>query len=168
MDAPVQQPKLTSFARRCLVMQGFGALSNAELRLVSGALRFTPAVCAILVILGLALRSPTLLLVLAAMGWLGAAFARGNPVDWSYSLVVRPLFGGAKLPPNPSQRRFACGIGGTLAAGAGAAFLVGLNGLAYVLGGFVVAASLLVALTHWCLASWMYGLMFGKPKSAGA
>ena len=114
--------------------------------------------------MGLVWQWPVLLFVLAAIGWIGAAFARGNPVDWAYNVLMRPLIGGAVLPPNPPGRRFSCAIGGTLAVGAAIAFLGGLNVVAYVVGGFVVAANLTVATTHWCLASWIYGLIFQRGK----
>lgn len=72
MDDPLASP-VRPFTRRCLIEQGFGAMSDAELRRLEGPLRFTPAVCAGLVLLGLAWRSPLLLLVLGGMGWLAAA-----------------------------------------------------------------------------------------------
>lgn len=152
-----------SFTRHCIHMQGFTALSDEEIRHLNMALRFTPAVCSALIIMGLVWQSPTLLFVLAAIGLFSAAFSRGNVVDWFYNGVIRPLVRSAALPPNPPQRRFACGVGGAFAAGAALAFLGGLPLLAYIFGGFVVVASLVVASTHFCLASWMYGLMFGKP-----
>ncbi|MFQ5798217.1 MAG: DUF4395 domain-containing protein [Bacteroidota bacterium] len=155
-----------SFTRSCIHAQGFSAFSDEEIVRLNLALRFTPAVCSVLMIVGLAWQLPVLLFVLAAIGWIGAAFARGNPLDWLYNVLVQPLIGGAVLPPNPPGRRFSCAIGGTLAAGAALAFLGGLNALAYILGGFVVAASLTVATTHWCLGSWIYGLMFGKRKGS--
>ncbi len=157
-----------SFTLSCIRAQGFTALSDEEIDRLNLALRFTPPVCSALMIVGLVWQLPVLLFVQAVMGWMGAAFARGNPVDWLYNVVVRPLIGGAMLPANPPGRRFSCAIGGTLAAGAGLAFLGGLNTLAYVLGGFVVAASLTVATTHWCLASWIYGLIFQRGKGGGA
>lgn len=155
-----------SFTQSCVRAQGFTELSDQEIHRLNLALRFTPAVCSALMIVGLVWQLPVLLFVLAAFGWMGAAFTRGNPVDWLYNVVVRSLIGGAALPPNPPGRRFSCAIGGTFAAGAAVAFLGGLNTLAYVLGGFVVAASLAVATTHWCLGSWIYNLIFAKQKSS--
>ncbi len=156
--------KLTvgSFAQSCIRAQGFTTLSDQEIQRLNLALRFTPAVRSALMIVGLVWQLPVLLFVLAAIGSMGAAFARGNPLDWFYNAVVQPRRGGAVLPPNPPGRRFSCAIGATFAWGAALASLVGVNALAYVLGGFVVAASLTVSTTHWCFGSWIYNLIYPK------
>ncbi len=161
----IDKSTVSSFTRSCIRAQGFTGLSDEEIRHLNVALRFTPAACSTLVIVGLVWQLPVLLFVLAAIGSMGAAFARGNPLDWLYNVVVQPLIGGAVLPPNPPGRRFSCAIGATFAAGAALAFLGGVNALAYVLGGFVVAASLTVSTTHWCLGSWIYNLIFAKQNS---
>jgi hypothetical protein len=152
------------FTRSCLAVQGFGGLNESQLAELKGPLRIGPAVCSSLMILGLAFNSLAILVALAAIGWLSAAFARGNPVDWVYNTVLRRLFGGAPLPPNPPQRRFSCGIAGTFAAATALAFATGLPTLAYILGGFMVLASFTAATTHLCLGGWIYNQLFGKTE----
>ena len=159
---------VNSFTRSCIYQQGFTGLDDEQIRSLNTALRFTPAVCMLLMIIGLVVQSSVLLFLLAAIGWSAAAFPKGHIFDRFYNGVIRPLVKTAVLPPNPAPRRFACGLGGTFAAGAAISFLTGLPWLAYVLGGFMVAASFTVATTHWCIASWVYELVVGKPESASA
>lgn len=167
MEASVKST-VNSFTRSCLYQQGFSSLNDVELRRLNLPLRFTPAICSILVIVGLIFQSPALLFVLAGVGLLSAAFPRGNVIDRFYNLIISRLVGSAPLPPNTPQRRFACGIGATFAAAAGFSFLAGLPGLAYIFGGFMIAASLTVTTTQWCLGSWLYNLIFGKTKTTSA
>jgi hypothetical protein len=55
--------KLGAFTKDNLNKQGFGSLDDEEKSRYARPLRFTPAVAAILIVVGLALRSPV---------WLGA------------------------------------------------------------------------------------------------
>lgn len=161
METSIER-KVSPFTRSCLTMQGYGTLRDEEMSRLNAALRFTPAVCAILIIVGLILQSPTLLYLTAGMGLVGIPFSRGNPVDIFYNAVLRHLWKGEALPANPPQRRFACGLGGAMVAGSATAFVAAMPWLAYTLGGFVAVLSMMVAATHWCFASWLYNRILGK------
>lgn len=87
------------FTRACLNMQGFAALSDEAKAQYTWALRFTPGLCTVLVILGLALQSWPLLFALLAIALVGAIFPAGHPFDLVYNYGIRHLFRAEALPP---------------------------------------------------------------------
>jgi len=142
-------------SERALVQQGYDYTPD-ELRELSWGLRFTPTVCMLGALAGLALRAPEIHFALAVLGIAPFWFPAWHPVDRLYNHVLRPLWGGVELPPNPLPRRIACLMGGGMNALVGAAFLAGNPPLAYALGAVLVALQLVVITTHFCVASWMY------------
>ncbi len=147
-------------------MQGYVQLNDDAKSRYALALRFSPAVCTTLIIVGLLLQSPIWLGVMAVVTIIGAILPRGHPVDLIYNFGVRYLFGAPPLPPNPKPRRFACVVTTLLLIASALSFQYGLSVLAFVLGGFLSAVLLVNTLTNWCLAAWMYGLFFGRHKAA--
>jgi len=140
---------------RGLLQQGYD-YTAAELRELDWGLRFTPGVCMLGALVGLALREPAIHFALGALGILPFWFPAGHPVDLAYNHLLRPLWGGVRLPANPLPRRIACLMGGAMNVGIGLAFLQGAVVLAYVLGAVLIVLQLIVITTHFCLASWMY------------
>ncbi len=138
-----------------LVQQGYD-YSPRQLEELSWGLRFTPAVCMALALVGLATRQPAIHFALAALGVLPFWFPAAHPVDLFYNRVLRPLWRGVALPPNPLPRRIACLMGGAMNLGIAAAFVAGKPPAAYALGAVLVALQLIVITTHFCVASWMY------------
>ena len=155
--------ELGTFTRSCLNLQGYTDLDDDAKARYQWALRFTPAACAILVLIGLIRQSSGWLGALALVALLGALLPKGHPIDWGYNFGLRHLFGAAQLPPNPAPRRLGCLIGAFLLVGSAMAFSKGAVVLGWVLGGFLVVAGLVVTLTHWCLASWIYHLIVRQP-----
>ncbi|MAB78304.1 MAG: sulfurtransferase [Planctomycetes bacterium] len=140
---------------RALIQQGYD-YSPGRLRELSWALRFTPLVCMAAALVGLATREPAIHFALAALGMLPFWMPAAHPVDRFYNHVLRPLWRGVKLPPNPLPRRIACFMGGATNLGIALAFVAGNVPLAYLLGGMLVVLQLIVITTHFCVASWMY------------
>jgi rhodanese-related sulfurtransferase len=138
-----------------LIQQGYD-YSPEELSELSWGLRFTPSVCLAIALVGLATRQPAIHFGLAALGILPFWSPAWHPVDRLYNHVLRPLWGGVKLPPNPLPRRIACLMGGAMNLGIGSAFAAGRPATAYVLGAVLVALQLIVITTHFCVASWLY------------
>ena len=147
------------FTGYALTLQGFGDLSDAEKRSYELPLRFTPAVCAALVIVGTVLQWPAWQFALAGVAFWGAAFARGNPVDAAFNYGVRHLFKARKLPANPLPRRFACFVVGIMLTGSGLGFALDAPFVGLVLGGGLAAVLALNAFSNWCLGAWMYRLL---------
>ncbi len=157
--------QLSAFTRSCLNMQGYVQLDDDTKSRYALALRFSPAVCTALIVAGLVLQSPIWLGVMAVVAIIGAILPSGHPIDLLYNFGVRYLFGAPPLPPNPKPRRFACIVTTLFLIGSALSFQYGLPVLAFVLGGFLSAVLLVNTLTNWCLAGWMYGLVFSRPKA---
>ncbi len=157
--------QISAFTMSCLNMQGYVQLDDETKSRYALSLRFTPAVCTALIVVGLLLQSPIWLGVMAVVAIIGAILPSGHPVDLIYNFGVRYLFGAPPLPPNPKPRRFACVVTTLFLIGSALSFQYGLPVLGFVLGGSLSAVLLVNALTNWCLAGWMYGLIFGRPKA---
>jgi hypothetical protein len=153
--------------RSRLDTQGYVDVDDATLKLVAPWVRWSPSICTAIVITGTALGSQWMLWGLAPFAVAGTLMSR-HPFDYVYNLVVRRLTGTPPLPRHRAPRRFACGMAAAWTAATGAAFASGEPTLGYVLGGMLAAVGLLVSLTHFCIPSTIFGLLFGKPVARGA
>ncbi len=155
---------LSPVVRKRLEIQGFTGLDDTTLREVAPWLRFTPAVCAVLMGLGTALALPALLWALVPVAALGALFPV-HPFDLVYNFGLRRVTGTRSLPPNGAPRRFACGMAALWLAATASAFMVGAAAVGYVLGGVLTSVAALVGTTHFCIPSLMYRLLTGSLRT---
>lgn len=140
---------------RGLAQQGYD-YSPAELRQLSWALRFTPFLCMLGALYGLWTRQPLVHFLLGATGIIPMWFPAGHPFDRIYNHLLRPLWNGVRLPPNPLPRRVACVAGGSMNVAIGLGFLYDAPAVAYTFGAILVPLQLIVISTHFCVASWLY------------
>jgi len=147
--------KLT-FQQRSLVQQGYQQFTPQQLCEIAWGLRFTPFVCALIALYGLVTRQPWVLFTVALLGIWAFLFPAAHPMDWLYNHVVGPIFGAARIPPNPLQRRLACLSAAIMNTLAGTLFLVGLPMAAFMVGGLLLVLQAIVITTHFCALSWMY------------
>jgi len=133
------------------------------MREVEPWLRWSPALCAIVMGVGTILASEWILWGLMPVAALGALSSR-HPFDHIYNYGVRRLTGTPPLPPHGAPRRFACGIATVWLLVTGVAFAAGAETLGYALGGVLTAVAALVGTTHFCIPSLTYALLFGRPK----
>jgi hypothetical protein len=150
--------------RRRLEAQGFVGLDDSALADVGPWLRLAPALCAAWAAAGTALGSPVGLWALVPLAALGA-LRQGHPFDALYNHGVRYLLGTRRLPPYGVPRRLACAVAAAWLSLTGAAFFVGASGVGYALGSVLVLMALLTALTNFCIPSWVYGRLLGKPAA---
>jgi rhodanese-related sulfurtransferase len=139
-----------------LAGQGYD-YSPTQLGEIRWGLRFTPAVCMAGALVGLFSGQAWIHFTLAALGVVPFWLPAGHPLDVFYNRILRPLWRGAPLPPNPLPRRIACLLGGMMNLGIGLAFLRGSPALAYALGAMLIPLQIVVITTHFCVASWLYG-----------
>ena len=151
---------VSAFTDNNLNGQGFECLSQEAKSRYALPLRFTPAVGTILVVIGLVRQSPIWLGSLALVALSGALFPRHMFIDLIYNLGVRHLFRAPPLPPTPKPRRFSYLISTSSLAGAALSFYYGLPVLGFILGGVVVIGATILAITLWCLGSWIYRIIF--------
>jgi hypothetical protein len=100
----------------------------------------------------------------AALG----ALTRGHPFDAIYNHGLRHIVRTRRLPPYRAPRRFACAVATAWLGAAGWAFFAGFRKAGYTLGGSLVLAALVPTLTNFCIPSFFYGLLFGRPASCVA
>ena len=147
-----------------LDVQGFDQVSEQRLADVAPWLRMAFGLCASLAVLGTALASTPLLLVLSGIA-LVAALSPVHPFDWIYNLGIRHLTGTGPLPQRGIPNRFACGMGSLWLLITVWAFESGYGVVGYVLGFSLSAVATLVATTDICIPSIIYRRLFGFPPA---
>lgn len=155
-----------STVRNRLEAQGFCGLDDATLDELAPWLRWSPVLCTLIMITGVAMQSPIVLWALASAAFLGALLPF-HPFDLLYNYGARHLTGTRPLPHQGPQRRFACGIATLWLIGTGWAFHGGANMLGYALGVPLILVAALVSTTHICIPSMIYNAIFLKRDSSG-
>jgi len=135
--------------------QGFTFLSIEDKNKLNIALRITPTVCIVLTAIGLYYQSVAIFFMLSIFGILGAATSKGQPIDVLYNLLAR-VVKWPQIPPSPIQKRFACGFGAVFLIGATISIYLGSILFAYIFGIIYILAAGVMALSHFCVASWLY------------
>lgn len=158
---------VSPIVRNRLETQGFCNLSDAELGELAPWLRWSPALCTMFMVAGVALRSPAVLWSLAATAFLGALLPF-HPFDLLYNYGARYLTGTGPLPKQGPQRRFACAIATVWLLGTGWAFHTGAQTVGYLLGVPLILVAALVSITHICIPSLIYNRLFGRQRTAEA
>lgn len=153
-----------SVVRRRLEAQGFSNLDDATLDEVGPWLRWSPAICAVVMTTGVALKSPAVLWALAATAFMGALLPF-HPFDLLYNYGARHLTGTRPLPYQGPQRRFACGLATVWLVATGWAFHVGASATGYLLGVSLILVAVLVSITHICIPSLIYNALFKSRPS---
>jgi len=153
--------------RRRLEAQGFVGLDDAELGELAPWLRWSPSLCTLFMIIGVAMQSPSILWALAVTALLGAILPF-HPFDLLYNYGMRFLTGTRPLPHHGPQRRFACGIATAWLVATGWAFHSGSTIVGYALGVPLILVAALVSVTHFCIPSLIYNTLFSHRGSQGA
>jgi hypothetical protein len=158
---------VSATVRRRVEAQGFRGLDDETLAEIGPWLRWSPAICTVVMATGTILASPPLLWSLAAVAFLGAVTSR-HPFDLLYNHGFRRVTRTRPLPRNGPQRRFACGLASAWLVGTGFAFHDGAMTLGYVLGGILTAIAALVSTTHFCIPSLVYNTLFRRSAPSRA
>jgi hypothetical protein len=133
--------------------------------------RLTFSLCTSVGGLATVLAWPGLLWVMVGIATAGAIGTR-HPFDHVYNLVVRRFTGTIELPRNGAPTRFSCGIAAVWFATMAIAFSGGYDLVAYGLGAMFIVVGALISITHFCIPSVIFQLMFGdsgliKPSIVG-
>ena len=145
---------LSATVRHRLEAQGF-ACDVAGFEQVEPWLRFSPALCTILIAIATALALPPLLWAMVCVAAIGAVFPV-HPFDLLYTVSVRSLARTPALPRNGPPRRSACGVASVCLLGEAFSFQAGSVWLGYTAGAFLVAVGVVVTTTHFCVPSTLY------------
>jgi len=153
--------------RKRLHTQGFAEVSDNDLASVEPWLRFTPALCGLIVAAGTLMAEPWVFFALAPIAAAGAVFPV-HPFDLAYNYGLRRLTGTPPLPSNGRPRRFACGVASVWILAIGISFAVGAPAAGYLLGALMAAVATLVATTHICIPSMVYRAAFRRAATRPA
>ena len=154
---------LPTTTRRRIEMQGYLGLHDQALAGIDFGLRFGPAICMIGALIGTVGTSPLLLVLLAVVAAAGI-FLPTAPLDLLYNMTVRHLYKSDPLPATTQPRRFACLLATLCLLAAAAGFWWGAPAVGYLFGGLMVGTPLILVSTGFCVPSFLYGLLFGKPS----
>ncbi len=152
---------LSPTLRHRLDIQGYGCVDDSTLARTQSWLRMSPALCAAIAAVGTALASPAILWGLMVFAALGAVLTF-HPFDLIYNLGVRHLTGAAELPRNGAPRRFACAVASIWLLTTGGLFYADFDITGYLLGGALVAVAALITVSHICIPSLVYRVLFGS------
>jgi len=158
---------VTSTVRNRIEAQGFLGLDDRTVGQLNYWLRLSPAVCMIWAAVGTAMQSAMVLWALAPFALLGALLP-GHPFDVLYAFAVRPVTGGPPIPRYPFPRRFACALATLMIAAAAYSFQSGTIMTGQILGWGLVVAAFVNVSTGFCIPSFIYSLLFGKPTGCSA
>jgi hypothetical protein len=154
-------------ARARIEAQGFVGLDAHTLAQINYWLRLAPAICMVWTAIGTARESAALLWALAPFAALGA-LPPGHPFDVIYNHGFRHLTRGPRLPRYGMPRRFACMVATVILVGAATSFQLGHRAAGHGFGWFLVAAAFINVSTGFCVPSFIYRLIFGRPSSCDA
>lgn len=149
--------------RNRIEAQGFTGLSNSDISALKYWFRLSPTLCLAWTLAGLLSGSSTVLFALVPFTLLGGML-RGHPFDAIYNNGVRFLTGTPSLPRYGKPRRFGCLVAAAVVTAAALGFQFGYPMVSYLLGGFLAAGLSINVLTGFCLASFIYGTLFGRPS----
>lgn len=155
---------ISPVVRARIEAQGFVGLDDRTLAAIDYWLRLAPAICMVWTAVGTALSSPVIVLALVPFAALGAILP-GHPFDVLYTHGLRHLVGGPRLPRYPAPRRFACLMATVWLIGTALAFSTGRLLLGEILGWGLVGAALVTVTTGFCIPSYVYGLLTGRPRA---
>ena len=155
---------MSTSVRQRLEAQGFHGLDDATLREIGPWLRWSPVLCTLVMVSGVALASPAILWALAATAFLGV-WLPFHPFDLLYNYGARHLTGTRPLPHQGPQRRFACGIATAWLVATGWLFHTGATTLGYALGIPLILVAGLVSVTHICIPSLIYNALFRPQRT---
>ena len=91
-----------------------------------------------------------------------------HPFDLIYNYGLRHLTGTQPLPRNGAPTRFSCGVAGVWLVATALAFEFGVAWLGYLLGGVLTSIGVIVSVTHFCIPSLIYQLLFGDRAAVYA
>jgi hypothetical protein len=150
--------------RKRIEMQGFVNLNDRALADFGPWLRLATGICATWAAIATAFGSAFGLWALVPIAAAGAILTN-HPFDAIYNYGIRHALGTRPIPRSPAPRRFACAVATPWLASAGLAFVAGVETLGYVLGGSLVLAASVPTTTDFCIPSFFYGLIFGRPAA---
>jgi len=157
---------MREFTKKMILMQGYGDEVVCGCKNINLLVRWGPFACASLGTLGLYLANPVYFIALGLLTTIGV-FTSRSFYDYIYNYTLRFVFRTDRTPLHGGQRRLACAIGTLVYISAGIGFYIGNAWMSYAPTAFLIVLAYVAAFTHWCFASILYNLLFGKKSACG-
>jgi uncharacterized protein DUF4395 len=151
--------------RNFIVQQGFSPSCSTTCDLQYSALLFMPRLLGLAFLAAAILRLPTVFFALGVLLWWCVGAPRFNPLNWLYNWVMAPV-SGVTLTPAPAPRRFSQFLGGSFALAIAASQATGAYTTALVLQAILLAAVSAVVFGGFCLGSFLFHILRGRPDVA--
>jgi hypothetical protein len=151
--------------RNFIVQQGFSPSCPTTCDLEYSALLFMPRLLGLAFVTAAVLRLPTVFFALGVLLWWCVVAPRFNPLNALYNWVLAPV-SGVTLTPAPAPRRFSQFLGGTFALAIAASQATGAHTTALVLQAILLAAVSAVVFGGFCLGSFLFHVLRGRPDVA--
>ncbi len=152
--------------RNFIQQQGLDPPAQEQCPRQFSALLFQPRIVALVLIVAVALQSPSLFFALGALLWWSALVPTLNPFDAAYNAIARSRPQAARLGPAPAPRRFAQTLAGAFSIGIAASLVFGKVAPAYVLEALFGIAVIALAFGRFCLGSFIFHLLTGRGDFA--
>jgi hypothetical protein len=151
--------------RNFIVQQGFTPSCATTCELQYSALLFMPRLFGLAFFAAAVLRLPGVFFALGVLLWWCVVAPRFNPLNGLYNWVMAPV-SGVTLTPAPAPRRFSQFLGGSFALGIAASHATGARTTALVLQAILLAAVSAVVFGGFCLGSFLFHILRGRPDIA--
>ena len=151
--------------RNFIVQQGFAPSSATMRELQYSALLFMPRLLGLAFLGAAILRLPAVFFALGVLLWWCVVAPRFNPLNALYNWVMAPV-SGVTLTPAPAPRRFSQFLGGSFALAIAASQTTGAHTTALVLQAILLAAVSAVVFGGFCLGSFLFHVIRGRPDVA--
>ena len=151
--------------RNFIVQQGFSPSCPTTCDLQYSALLFMPRLLGLAFVTAAVLRLPTVFFALGVLLWWCVVAPRFNPLNGLYNWVMAPV-SGVTLTPAPAPRRFSQFLGGSFALAIAASLAAGAHTTALVLQAILLAAVSAVVFGGFCLGSFLFHILRGRPDVA--
>src|SRR4029453_3199470 len=151
--------------RNFIVQQGFSPSCTTTCDLQYSALLFMPRLLGLAFLAAAILRLPTLFFALGVLLWGCVVAPRFNPLNGLYNWVMSPV-SGVTLTPAPAPRRFSQFLGGSFALAIAASQTTGAHTTALALQAILLAAVSSVVFGGFCLGSFLFLIVRGRPDVA--
>ena len=158
-------PRQSRLERNFILQQGLTEPAAEACSMQYSALLFQPRIVGFVLLIGTILQSPIVFFVLAALLWWSGLLPRLNPFDAIYNATFARS-SGMKLTPAPAPRRFAQCMAGSFALAIALALSGGWRTTAYVLEGVFIVAVAALALGGFCMGSFVFHVLRGRPGFA--
>ena len=151
--------------RNFIVQQGFAPSSATMRDLQYSALLFMPRLLGLAFLGAAILRLPAVFFALGVLLWWCVVAPRFNPLNALYNWLMAPV-SGVTLTPAPAPRRFSQFLGGSFALAIAASLAAGAHTTALVLQAILLVAVSSVVFGGFCLGSFLFHILRGRPDVA--